>query len=84
MTIAMVVPELATNAAKYGTLSSATGQLCIRWSLSGARLNLEWLESGGPSVAEPIHPGFGTRLLSRALDQFEGTVGSLVTFGYRG
>jgi two-component sensor histidine kinase len=74
MSMALLFHELATNAAKYGALSSATGQVSISWSLSGTRLNLEWRESGGPIVATPIHRGFGTRLLSVALDQFGGTV----------
>ena len=37
-------------------------------------MNLEWRESNGPLVATPVHRGFGTRLLSGALEQFGGTV----------
>lgn len=74
MTMALLVHELATNAAKYGALSSARGQVAISWSLSDGRLNLEWRESGGPAVGTPTKTGFGRRLLSRALDQFGGTV----------
>ena len=73
-TMALLVHELTTNSAKYGALSSATGQVAIRWSLSGTRLNLEWRESDGPIVATPVHRGFGTRLLSGALEPFGGTV----------
>lgn len=72
--IALLVHELATNAAKYGTLSSSVGNLSIRWSVVDARLDLEWRESGGPIVTPPIHRGFGTRLFLRALEQFGGTV----------
>ena len=74
LTMALIVHELATNAAKYGALSTAAGKLTIGWSLEGKRLNLEWRECGGPPVAAPTHHGFGQRLLSRALDQFAGTV----------
>ena len=74
--MALLVHELATNAAKYGALASSVGKLSIRWSLADARLDLEWRESGGPAVAAPIHRGFGTRLFSRALEQFGGTVGA--------
>ncbi len=74
MTMALLVHELATNSAKYGALSVPTGKITICWSLSEARLDLEWRESGGPIVTPPISRGFGMRLLSRALDQFEGTV----------
>ena len=73
-TMALLVHELTTNSAKYGALSSAAGQVAIRWSLSGTRLNLEWRERDGPIVAPPVHRGFGTRLLSSALEQFGGTV----------
>jgi two-component sensor histidine kinase len=72
--MALLVHELATNAAKYGALSSSVGNLSIRWSLADARLDLEWRESGGPAVTAPIHRGFGTRLFSRALEQFGGAV----------
>jgi two-component sensor histidine kinase len=74
LTMALIVHELTTNAAKYGALSTATGRLTIGWSLEHRRLNLEWRECGGPLVAAPTHHGFGRRLLSRALDQFAGAV----------
>jgi two-component sensor histidine kinase len=74
MTMALLVHELATNAAKYGSLSNPVGKLSIYWSLSAATLSLEWRESGGPIVASPTNRGFGLRLLSRALDQFGGAV----------
>ena len=59
--MALLVHELATNAAKYGALSSSVGNLSIQWSLADARLDLEWRESGGPTVTAPVHRGFGTR-----------------------
>ena len=74
LTMALLIHELATNAAKYGALSNSLGKLSIAWSLSGQELNLEWRESGGPVVAAPTHSGFGVRLVSRAMDQFGGTV----------
>ncbi len=74
LTMALLAHELATNAAKYGALSNSLGKLSIAWSLSSEELNLEWRESGGPVVTSPTHRGFGVRLLSRALDQFGGTV----------
>ena len=73
LTMALLVHELATNAAKYGSLSNSVGKLSIGWSLSDARLNLEWREINGPVVTTPTHRGFGTRLLSRSMDQFGGT-----------
>ncbi len=72
--MALLVHELATNAAKYGAFSNSIGTLSIEWSLSGGRLNVDWRESGGPPVGPPSHRGFGTRLFLRALDQFNGSV----------
>jgi two-component sensor histidine kinase len=74
LTMALLAHELATNAAKYGALSNPVGKLAICWSLSGRTLKFEWRECGGPIVTAPTHHGFGLRLLSRALDQFSGTV----------
>ena len=48
--MALLVHELATNAAKYGALSSSAGKLSIRWLFADARLDIEWRESGGPTV----------------------------------
>ena len=74
-TMALLVHELTTNAAKHGALSCGDGKLSILWSLADKTLKLEWRESGGPPVlASPRHRGFGLQLLSSALDQFGGTV----------
>ena len=49
--IAVAVHELATNAAKYGSLSTPSGKLEIRWRTDDAGpLVLHWSESGGPGV----------------------------------
>jgi two-component sensor histidine kinase len=74
LTMALLIHELATNAAKYGALSNSVGKLSIGWSLSAERLDLQWRENGGPVITTPTHRGFGIRLLSRAMDQFGGTV----------
>lgn len=80
--LALVFHELATNAAKYGALSVATGRVKITWSVSGSLVKMSWVESDGPEVAPPTRRGFGTRLLSHALDPFHGVVES--TYGARG
>ena len=74
LTMALLVHELATNAAKYGALSSSSGRISICWSLADARLNLDWRETGGPPVSPPVRRGFGTRLFLRALEPFSGNV----------
>jgi len=75
LTIALLIHELATNAAKYGAFSNSEGKVSVAWSLSNGQLNLAWRESGGPVIITiPRQRGFGTRLMSRALDQFGGRV----------
>ncbi|MBY5460457.1 PAS domain S-box protein [Rhizobium leguminosarum] len=64
--IALIVHELATNAAKYGALSAEAGKVSVSWKLEGQPdryLILLWSESGGPSVARPSRRGFGSRLI---------------------
>ena len=82
LSMALIVHELATNAAKHGALSSPSGRVLIRWQLSSPRaakspsattLSMEWHESGGPKVSPPAIRGFGLRLLAVALEQFNGT-----------
>jgi two-component sensor histidine kinase len=67
--LAMALHELATNAAKYGALSTAEGQVAIRWRHDdegpARRFRLEWQESGGPPVIEPQRRGFGRKVLGR-------------------
>ncbi len=77
LALALALHELATNAARHGALSVASGRLRVHWSLAAdpsvgpfpsSRLRLDWLEEGGPAPASPpLRRGFGTRLLSSAL-----------------
>ena len=74
MTMALVVHELATNAAKYGALAGPTGRLDIVWSVTAGEMIIRWRESGGPTMCPSGHQGFGTRLLPRALIAFGGNI----------
>ena len=74
-TIAISLHELATNAAKYGSLSAAGGHVEIAWSLTAdGRLSLRWVESGGPTVPPATHRGFGTRIMENMISQLRGEV----------
>jgi two-component sensor histidine kinase len=75
-TIAISLHELATNAAKYGSLSAAAGHVEIAWSrTTDGRLSLRWIESGGPTVTPPTHRGFGTRIMENIIaGQLKGEV----------
>jgi PAS domain S-box-containing protein len=65
--LALVLHELATNAAKYGALSAEAGVLDVSWRLAGSdrgrRLELAWEERGGPPVAPPSREGFGSTVM---------------------
>jgi len=68
LALGMVFHELATNAAKYGALSTETGRLLLSWSIDPpGMLSFEWREAGGPAVAAPIRRGFGSRLIERSI-----------------
>jgi PAS domain S-box-containing protein len=68
-TLALALHELATNAAKYGALSSAVGRLQLRWRLKEGALILDWTESGGPVTKRPSKNGFGTRIILASIEQ---------------
>jgi PAS domain S-box-containing protein len=79
--IAISLHELATNAAKYGSLSAADGNVEIAWScLTGGQLSLRWTESGGPTIAPPTHRGCGTRIIEHIIG---GQLGAKVRFDWR-
>ena len=65
--LCMAIHELATNAAKYGSLSTAEGAVSISWAIhdrpDGPWLSLTWQEQGGPSVEPPAQRGFGSELI---------------------
>jgi PAS domain S-box-containing protein len=73
--IAISLHELATNSAKYGSLSAAGGRVAISWSHSaGGKLGLRWIESGGPTATPPNHCGFGTRIMENMVRHLRGEV----------
>jgi PAS domain S-box-containing protein len=65
--LAMVLHELVTNAAKYGSLSAPNGRVCVTWNRQdldeGMKLVFEWRELGGPAVAVNASSGYGTSLI---------------------
>ena len=71
--VAVTLHELATNAAKYGALSTANGHIDLKWSHeANGRLNLRWTETGGPTVQPPTRTGFGTRITEQMIKQLKG------------
>jgi len=67
--LGLVIHELATNAAKYGALSSPGGRIEVHWRRNGGRLHLDWRESGGPPVTPPSSSGFGSALIRITIER---------------
>lgn len=66
LSLGLAIHELATNAAKYGALSKAGGQVSVQWKLATPeRVRVEWEERGGPPVPQSRGRGFGTDLIER-------------------
>lgn len=80
--LALAIQELATNAVKYGALSSPTGRVHVTWHSSpsggGGEVTLQWREQDGPQILTPPHRrGFGARLLDRIVAYDLGGVSDL-------
>jgi len=66
--LALVVHELATNAAKYGAYSVPSGAIDVAWRVNGdSSVTLSWRERGGPPAQAPNKSGFGSRLIESLL-----------------
>ena len=67
--LSMALHELATNAAKYGALSTADGRVFVAWDIDNKtgdkRIALRWREVGGPEVTPPTRHGFGSTLIEK-------------------
>ena len=79
--LSLILHELATNAAKYGALSSSDGHLAISWSVSGDNLQLAWEETvTGGAISKPDTQGFGSRLAHASAT---GQLGGEISFDWR-
>jgi two-component sensor histidine kinase len=69
--LGLALHELATNAAKYGALSTPSGRVTIEWRrlspAEGYGLELIWTERGGPLVTAPTRRGFGSLVIEQNL-----------------
>jgi len=63
LSLSMVFHELATNAAKYGALTTPTGSVSVSWEKAKSGLTMEWREQDGPAVVKPASNGFGITLM---------------------
>ncbi|WP_454597504.1 CHASE domain-containing protein [Qipengyuania sp. SM2507] len=66
LSLGLALHELATNASKYGSLSTEGGTVSVTWELAADNLaRLHWIESGGPPVPQKRERGFGTDLIEK-------------------
>ena len=69
--LALALHELATNAVKYGALSSETGKVAVKWessfTQSARRFVMTWTETGGPAVRPPTSEGFGALVVRQSV-----------------
>ena len=74
--LALLLHELTTNAAKHGALSAPEGRVDVVCELVGDTFLLRWTELGGPPLsARPSADGFGSRLIRMAVEgQFGGAI----------
>lgn len=77
--LALTVHELATNAAKYGALSSASGRVSLTWELQNANLVLKWIESPGLAIRPPTRQGYGIKMISASIER---QLGGRATFDW--
>ena len=68
-TIALALHELATNAAKYGALSNEHGRVDLSWRTEPGKLELIWVESGGPEITPPNRRGYGSRAIVAGIER---------------
>jgi two-component sensor histidine kinase len=72
--ISLIVHELTTNAAKYGSLSKSNGTVEVRWSDEDGHCQFHWREIDGPPVVTPERTGFGSKLIRASLVSLDGTI----------
>lgn len=72
--LALIVHELATNAAKYGALSGSRGRLTLSWTIADDALNIYWIERVDGLIETPTRTGFGGRVIAAGIKTLEGTL----------
>ena len=70
----LLIHELVTNAAKYGSLSRLSGRVLAEWQEDDGTILLKWKESGGPRIDLPKREGFGSQLAAACLKALSGTI----------
>jgi light-regulated signal transduction histidine kinase (bacteriophytochrome) len=67
-TVALVIHEMITNSAKYGSLSDRRGRVNVATAVDpSGRLVIDWSEHGGPLVRQPARRGFGSTVIESSI-----------------
>jgi two-component sensor histidine kinase len=77
--VGLALHELATNAGKYGALSTDAGRVDVHWRLDGDLFAMSWIERNGPPVLPPGRRGFGSMVIDSVAKR---TVGGEVQLDY--
>jgi PAS domain S-box-containing protein len=77
--IGLALHELATNAGKYGALSTNKGRVDIQWQAAANLFTMSWTENEGPPVVEPTQLGFGSTVIDMMAKQ---SLGGEVAISY--
>lgn len=78
--LALVLHELATNAAKYGAFSTPEGRVEVDWDVSDGKLSVTWQERGGPKLeSPPARAGFGSMLSRQSV---KGQLGGAIDYSW--
>lgn len=72
--LSMLLHELATNANKYGACGRHGGSVSVSWTLKKGWVDLQWRETGGPTVTAPNREGFGSKLMTTLARQLGGSI----------
>jgi two-component sensor histidine kinase len=77
--IGLALHELATNASKYGALSTDAGRIDVGWQSGVVVFTINWTERDGPPVRPPERQGFGSTIIDSIAG---GTLGADVRLDY--
>jgi PAS domain S-box-containing protein len=67
--IGLALHELATNATKYGALSTDPGRVDVEWATDNGTFTMSWTERNGPLVSAPERRGFGSTVIDSMAKQ---------------
>jgi len=70
----LLIHELVTNAAKYGSLSRLSGRVLVKWQEDEGAAVVQWKESGGPRIDLPKTEGFGSQLAAACVKALSGSM----------